>query len=185
MKGRAMDDRQALKVRFANFGNQAPPPVPQPPALTPVPINDTLSEPKAQPVMRPGFDKVQLKVRRTQNRGFAGGVGFSVHFIAELSVEARNAVKHYGLGSAVLYQKDLDLKMSGNIFVALWRLLWLWLTRKKWRVTVNDLVQGRTLTAKDVIDMLSIEDDMRKAADTFAQVLRAASYFGGEEVIEL
>ena len=94
-------------------------------------------------------------------------------------------MKHYGLGSAVLYQKDIELKFSANILVAFWRFLWLWLTKKKWRVTVNDLVNGRTLSAKDVIEMLSIEEDMRKAAETFAQVLRAASYFGGEEVIEL
>ena len=104
---------------------------------------------------------------------------------AVLSPEARHAVKHYGLGSAALYQKDLEYKVSANIFLALWRLLWLWLTQKKWRVTVNDLVNGRTLTAKDVVEMLSIENDMRKAAETFAQVLRSASYFGGEEVIEL
>ena len=180
-----MDDRQALKVRFANFGSSAPPPLPAPAAPSPLPVNDILSEASCAPVMRAGFDKVQLKVRRTQNKGLVGGVGFSVHFIAELSPEAKAAVRHYGLGSAVLYQKDLDLKLTKNIFLVLWRLLVLLLTRKKWRVTVNDLVQGRTLTAKDVIEMLSIEDDMRKAADMFAQVLRAASWFGGEEVIEL
>ena len=180
-----MDDRQALKVRFANFGATTPPPVPATPASVPLPVNDTLSEPKSLPLMRAGFDKVQLKVRRTQNKGLVGGVGFSVHVIAELSPEAKNAVKHYGLGSAILYQKDLGLKLTTNIFLALWRLLALSLTRKKWRVTVNDLVQGRTLTAKDVIEMLAIEDDMRKAAETFAQVLRAASWFGGEEVIQL
>ena len=88
-----MDDRQALKVRFANFGAATPPPVPTIAASVPVPMNDTLSEPKSAPLMRAGFDKVQLKVRRTQNKGLVGGVGFSVHFIAELSPEAKTAVK--------------------------------------------------------------------------------------------
>ena len=61
----------------------------------------------------------------------------------------------------------------------------LWFTKNRWRITVNDLVRGRKLTAKNVIDMLEIEADLRKAADMFAQVLRAAAWFGGEEIIEL
>lgn len=178
----AIDDRQALKARFAAFG---PPPLPAATEPAGRPIDDLLSDPKVRPVMTPGFDRVQLKVRRNQNKHLVGGVGFSVHFIAELSPEARAAVKHYRLGDAILFQKDLRLKLTANIFVALWRVLKLWLTRKRWRVTVNDLVQGRTLSAKDVIDMLEIEADMRQAAETFAAVLRAAAFFGGEEVIEL
>lgn len=180
-----MDDRQALKRRFAALGPTTPPPLPESGGPRSRAIDDLLSEPRAASPMAPGFDRVQLKVRRAQNKGLVGGVGFSVHFIAELSPEARAAVRHYRLGTAVLFQKDLDLKLSANIFLALWRVLVLWLTRKRWRVTVDDLVQGRTLTAKDVIEMLDIEADMRKAADIFAQVLRAAAWFGGEEVIEL
>ena len=63
-----MDDRQALKVRFANFGSSAPPPVPASAAPVALAVNDTLSEPASAPLMRAGFDKVQLKVRRTQSR---------------------------------------------------------------------------------------------------------------------
>jgi len=180
-----MDDRQALKRRFAAFGSALPPPLPEPDAPRSRVVDDLLSEPRSVTPMAPGFDRVQLKVRRAQNQGLIGGVGFSVHFIAELSPQARAAVKHYRLGDSILFQKDLDLKLSTNIFLALWRVLVLWLTRKRWRVTVKDLVRGRTLTAKDVIEMLDIEADMRKAAETFAQVLRAAAWFGGEEVIEL
>lgn len=180
-----MDDRQALKRRFAALGPTMPPPLPGGPDGHSRVLDDLLAEPPAVSVMPPGFDRVQLKVRRNQNKGFVGGVGFSIHFIAELSPQAQAAVKHYRLGDAILFQKDLGLKLTANIFLALWRVLVLWLTRKRWRVTVNDLVRGRTLTAKDVIDMLEIEADMRKAADTFVQVLRAAAWFGGEEVIEL
>lgn len=180
-----MDDRQALKRRFAALAPAEPPPLPETSTTRSRVLDDLLAAPGPASVMAPGFDRVQLKVRRRQNKGFVGGVGFSIHVIAELSPEATAAVRHYRLGDAVLFQKDLGLKLSANILLALWRVLVLWLTRKRWRITVNDLVRGRTLTAKDVIEMLDIEADVRKAAETFAQVLRAAAWFGGEEVIEL
>lgn len=180
-----MDDRHALKVRFASFGTEAPPPLPDRDGHVARSVSDLLSNASSPQVMPQGFDRVQLKVRRSQNNRIVGGVGFSVHFIAELSPEARNAVRHYRLGNAVLFQKDLNLKLTANLIVAIWRVFKLWFTRRRWRVTVNDLVQGRTLTAKDVIEMLDIESDMRKAAETFAKVLRAAAWFGGEEIVEL
>lgn len=180
-----MDDRQALKRRFAALGPAMPPPLPEANGSRSQVIDDLLAGPGPSSVMAPGFDRVQLKVRRSQNKGLIGGVGFSIHVIAELSPQAQTAVRHYHLGDAVLFQKDLGLKLSANVFLALWRVLVLWLTRKRWRITVNDLVRGRSLTAKDVIEMLDTEADVRKAAETFAQVLRAAAWFGGEEVIEL
>ena len=180
-----MDDRQALKRRFATMGPASPPPLPAQATGNVYPIDDILAAPGPVPVMAPGFDRVQLKVRRTQNKALLGGVGFSIHFIAELSPQARAAVKHYRLGNAILFQKDLTLKLSANILMTLWRFFVLWLTRRNWRITVDDIVQGRTLSAKDVMHMLEIESDIRKAAEAFAQVLRAAAYFGGEEVVEL
>lgn len=159
-----MDDRQALKRRFATLGPASPPPLPGQSGTNVYAIDDILAAPGPVAVMAPGFDRVQLKVRRTQNKALLGGVGFSIHVIAELSPQARAAVKHYRLGDAILFQKDLTLKLSANIVMALWRFLILWLTRRRWRITVNDLVQGRTLSAKDVMHMLEIERDIRKAA---------------------
>lgn len=179
------DDREALKARFAALGPtpSAPPPLPQGAKLHVV--DDVLSETTSRPVMPPGSDKIQLKIKRDQAKSTVKGLGFSIYFIAEMSPEARAAVKYYRLGDAVLYQKDLDLKLSPNVLLMAWRAFMLWFRRKKWRVTVNDLVEGRTLTAKSVMEMLEIEDDLRKAADRFVIVLRAAAWFGGEEVIDL
>lgn len=174
------DDREALKARFAA---RAPSQAIAPAELSP--NTDVFSEPATTTPMPPGFDRIQLKIRRTQSKSVGGSVGFSIHVVAELSPAALDAVKRYRLGDAILYQKQLALQITFNFVFMLWRLFILWLTRKKWRVTVNDLVQGRTLTAKNVIDMLEIEADLRKAADTFANVLRAAAWFGGEEIIEL
>jgi hypothetical protein len=184
MSETTVDDRAALKARFSGFTNartlQAPAGHEDEPKST---VTDTLTA--NEPVMREGFDQIKLKVRRNQKRSAWGKVGFSVHFIVELSPDARDAIKHYNFGKTVLYQKALDLKFSPHGFVMAWRALWLFITRSRWQITVNDLVRGRTVHCRYVLDVLETEDDVREAAAVFAKILRAASWFGGEEVVEL
>ena len=176
------DDRARLRARFATAGPRPLAPAPGAPSVPAVPIRDTVSGPSAAP---PIPDRIQLKVRRAQTRSMTGAVTFSIHVIAELAPEARRAIEHYRLGKTVLYQKDLQLKLSLNMVLALWRFLVLWLTRKRWQIRIDDLVRGRTLTAHNVIELMRIEDEIRQAAQTFAQILRLAATFGGEEVITL
>jgi uncharacterized protein (DUF433 family) len=52
-------------------------------------------------------------------------------------------------------------------------------------VTVTDLVQGKRIECKNILEMLAVEGQIREAALTFKQVLDAAAHFGGEEVIAL
>lgn len=184
MSNTAIDDRAALKARFSNFTNARTLQAPNGHEETPRSVTtDQLSA--NEPVMREGFDQIKLKVRRNQTRSTFGKVGFSVHFIVELSPDARDAIKHYGFGKTVLYQKPLELKLSFNMFVILFRTLWLWITRSRWQITVNDLVRGRTVHCQKILDVLQTEEDVREAAALFARVLRSASWFGGEEVVEL
>lgn len=182
MSDGAMDDRELLKARFSQWTNTrelTPPPGAEPQAIE----TDRMSP--NEPVMRKGFDKIQLKIRRSQAKGYVRGVQFNVHFIAELSPEALQAVKHYRFGKIILYQKPLELKLSFNIFRALWRAIWLTLTRSRWRITVNDLIQGRTVKCKDVVELMDVQDDIREATELFATILRTAAWFGGEEVIDM
>ncbi len=184
MTDAAVDDREALKARFSQFTNarEMPPPIP------------TDSEPRSietdrlspnEPVMRMGLDQIKLKIRRSQAKGIVGGVAFNVHFVAELSPDAKKAVEHYRFGKTVLYHKPLELQISFNVLVALWRAFWLWITRSRWQITVNDLIKGRTVKCKDILEVLEVEKDIRDAAELFGKILRAASWFGGEEIVEL
>ena len=143
------------------------------------------SEPATRQVMAPGEDRIRVKIRRSQASSFVGKVTFSVNFIAELSPEAREAVRRYKFGKTVLYQKDPKLDISANIFRYLWRLLWLMLTRKRWQITISDLVNGRTIECKDILEVLDVEERIMGAAKMFASVLRAAAWFGGEEIVQL
>jgi hypothetical protein len=52
-------------------------------------------------------------------------------------------------------------------------------------VSVRDLVGGKRIECKDIVEMLAVEEQLREAAKTFKQVLDAAANFGGEEALEL
>lgn len=136
------------------------------------------------PVMGPGQDTLRVKIKRDQVTGLAGKVTFCVNFIAELSPQARDAVRRYRFGKTILYQKDVKFDGSVNVFHLLWRALWLRLTRKRWQITISDLVDGRTIQCKDILEVLDVEECITAATKTFASVLRAASWFGGEEIVE-
>lgn len=178
------DDREALKARFSHFtnGREMTPPKGADHERRSV---ETDRMTPNEPVMRKGLDQIRLKIRRSQAKALVRGVAFNVHFIAELSPDAQRAVEHYGFGKTVLYHKPLELKLSLNMLLALWRIFWLWITRSKWQITVNDLTKGRTVKCSSILEVLEVEKDVRAAAELFADILRAASWFGGEEVVEL
>jgi hypothetical protein len=178
------DDREALKARFSQFTNAREMPPPLRGAHEPRSLETDSLSPN-EPVMRKGLDQIKLKIRRSQAKGLMRGVAFNVHFIAELSPDAERAIEHYRFGKTVLYQKPLELRLSFNIIVALWRAFWLWITRSRWQITVNDLMKGRTVKCRNILEVLEVEKDIRSAAELFADILRAAAWFGGEEVVEL
>ena len=171
MTDSTIDDREALKARFSQFTNarEMPPPVPRRHTnldrLRPISLSPN------EPVMRKGLDQIKLKIRRSQAKGFVGGVAFNVHFIAELSPDAQRAVEHYRFGKTVLYQKPLELKLSFNIIVALWRAFWLWITRSRWQITVNDLMKGRTVKCRNILEVLEVEKDIRVCRGTLCRYL--------------
>lgn len=184
MTDSSLDDRDALKVRFSQFTNARQMTPPKGAERPPRSVETGILSPN-EPAMRKGLDQIRLKIRRNQAKGLVGGVAFNVHFIAELSPDAQQAVQHYRFDKAVLYHKPLELKLSFNIIVALWRAFWLWITRSRWQITVNDLVKGRSVKCRDILEVLEVEKDIRVAAELFADILRAAAWFGGEEVVEL
>lgn len=125
---------------------------------------------------------MKLLLRRDQRSGFTGKVVFSLEVRADLSNEERENIRRYKLGDTELYSShEMTDRGSGLLGVAS-RLAWKAVTL---RITVNDLASGKKVEAKDIVEMLAIEEHIREAATTFKQVLDAASHFGGEEVVEI
>jgi len=125
---------------------------------------------------------MKLLLRRDQRAGFTGGITFSLDVRADLSDEERRNIAKYKLGKTVLYSKqELADRGSGLLGIAS-RLAF---KAMNISISVDDLVGGKKVDCKDIVEMLAVEDQIKEAGTTFKFVLNAASSFGGEEVVAL
>ena len=51
-------------------------------------------------------------------------------------------------------------------------------------ISVDDLIKGRTINCKDIMEMLAIVEQVKGACENFKAMLEAAANFDGEEIIE-
>ena len=125
---------------------------------------------------------MKLLLRRDQKTGLLGGkITFTLNVRAELAPDEVEHVKKYKMGDTMLYQKFGVEGGSGLLGVA---------SRLAFKavnvtVTVNDLVNGKHIQCKDIVEMRAVEEQIKEASQTFKEVLETAAHFGGEEVIEL
>lgn len=128
---------------------------------------------------------MKLLIRRGQRDGMLGmgKVVFELAVRTELTDKERECIKKYKLGKEVLYMKNEMPIVDGQTFKGLGQLL---VARAlNIIVTVNDLVDGKKLECKDILEMLAVEEQIRFAGKAFNAMLIAAANFGGEEVIDL
>lgn len=121
---------------------------------------------------------MELHLSRSQKSGMMGGVKFTLDMRAQLSEEEQQNVKKYKLWDELLYEQGSDriasAKSTLGMFAA--RLAQL-------RITVNDLVGGKAIECKDIVEIMEAEAAIKHAAQNFHALLTAATNFGGEEVI--
>ncbi len=125
---------------------------------------------------------MKLLLRRNQQQGLMGKVKFTLDVRAELTDDERANIRKYKLQDTELYSShEITNKGSGLLGLAsnlAYKAIIL-------TICVKDLEGGKRVEAKDVVELLAIEGQIRTAAQTFKQVLDAAAQFGGEEVIAL
>lgn len=125
---------------------------------------------------------MKLLLRRDQKTNMIGKVIFTVAVRAELTDEEKVNIKKYRLGDTMLYERSkLDDRGSGLLGLA---------SRTAFKmvnltISVNDLEQGKQVECKDIVEMIAVEEQIKEAAQTFHNVLEAASTFGGEEIVDI
>jgi len=129
---------------------------------------------------------MQLVLRRSQaSKGLLSkSVQFTLHAKAILTDIEEANVKKYKMGSELIYSKDrlgynphaMDTagEMARNLAAIAAAIT----------ITVDDLVRGKTINCKDIMEMLAIEDQVRGACGNFKAMLEAAANFDGEDVID-
>lgn len=127
---------------------------------------------------------MKLLLRRDQRTStFGNKVIFVLEMRAQLSDEERGYIEKYKFGKEMLYVRDEKPNVDPNTIKGLGKLLIAHALNVS--VSVNDLVNGKVIECKDILEMLSAEEQIREAARNFNSVLEAAAHFGGEEVIDL
>lgn len=126
---------------------------------------------------------MKLLIRRDQRSGMLGKIIFQLDVRAQLSDEERQHITKYKLGSEMLYVKNEMPNVDGGTLKGFGKLLVAHAMNVT--VSVNDLVNGKRIECKDILEMLSAEEQIREAARNFNSILAAAAHFGGEEVVDL
>ncbi len=108
---------------------------------------------------------------------------FVLNVRTSLSSQEEEYIYKYRLSSMIVYEKEsvtnaiTDSGLFKKIFVSL-------AARSTGRMfTVSDLVHGRSIECRDIVEMLEAEGQIKEAAEAFYAILTACQQFGGEEVI--
>ncbi len=127
---------------------------------------------------------MELLLSKSQKSGMLSStITFILNIKTKLTDEEMALVKKYKMGKEVVYEK-LPITAAaagmGGIAGALTSI-----TAKALKLvfTVDDLVKGRTIECKDILDMIAAEQQIRDAADGFWGILQASKNFEGEEVV--
>jgi len=128
---------------------------------------------------------MKLLLRRSERSSVLGNPIYILEVRADLSQEERGWITKYKFGSVSLYSKrPQDFFDPKNASVAGVGLAILHHALNI-TVTVTDLVHGKRIECKNILEMLTAEEQIKEAARTFGNVLRAASQFDGEEVVAI
>jgi hypothetical protein len=126
---------------------------------------------------------MKLLLRRSERQSTFGKTIYILDIRAELSDEEKGWIDKYRFGNSLLYSKKGKPNADTTTFAGIGATLLHYALDLT--VSVNDLVHGKKIECKDIMEMLAAEEQIKEAAKTFGSVLKAASQFGGEEVIAL
>lgn len=126
---------------------------------------------------------MKLLLRREQRSAIIGSKPvFVLNVRADISAAEQANIAKYKLGDTELYASHTLVDRGSGLLGVATRFAHKAMTIN---VSVKDLTGGKKIECKDIIEMLAVEEQLKEAAKTFAQVLAAAAQFGGEEVVEL
>jgi len=127
---------------------------------------------------------MKLLLRREQKKGgMLGKVTFTLSVRAELTPDEKSNIDKYQLGGTMLYERTRLVEGSGSGLLGVASRLAHKMTNLS--VSVYDLVSGKRIDCKDIVEMIAIEEQIKEAAQTFKNVLDAAARFGGEEIVDI
>lgn len=114
---------------------------------------------------------MQLLLRKSQSKGFIGGISFEVNAQVRLTDEERDLVQKYKQEGTVVLQRPLFVFGQP--------------TDRVINLTVGQLIQGESFKCKDLGEVIGFCDNAKRACETLYNYLAVARGFGGEEIVEI
>ena len=129
---------------------------------------------------------MKLILRKGQRKaGMTGSkIAFQLHAQAVLTAEEKEALERYKFGKEILYAKEnvSPTYERRNTWGGLGRNLAA--AALNLRISVNDLIRGKTVECKEITEMLDVEDTIKSSCEMLKAMLDAAATFDGETSFE-
>lgn len=125
---------------------------------------------------------MKLIIRRDQKSGMLGKVTFTLDVRADISDAEKANIAKYKLGGEFVYVRDKNLPREEGFTGAAKVLLF---HAMNLTISANELMKGKRIECKDILEMLAAEEQVKEGAITFGRMLEAAASFGGEQVIPI
>ena len=136
---------------------------------------------------------MKLKLDRSQKSGMISSkITFTLFAQTELTDEEAGYVNKYKMGKEVLYERIkleggagvIGSVAGGMLGIAAGAATALAKKALNLTITVDDLVNGKNVECKDIIEMRAAEEQLKEACETFKVVLESAAHFEGTEILE-
>ena len=134
----------------------------------------------------PARPALKLLLRRSQKAGLTGTVTFVLEARAHVSEGMRALIKKYRMGREVVYAKA-KVDTSGLHEMGAMRGFATALAARALniKITVSNLIDGRVIECKDIMEMRAVEEQVKEACEALKLILESAAYFDGEEIIDI
>jgi len=130
---------------------------------------------------------MKLILQRSQKSGMMGmgKIIFGLDARAQLTEEESEYVKKYKMGREILYRKEkVDTSSIQGMGIMAGLGTALAARALNLTISVDDLVKGKHVECKDIVEMRAAEEQLREACAMFKEILESAAHFEGEEVVE-
>ena len=118
-----------------------------------------------------------------------GTVKFTLNVIVDLDADEQAALKKYKFGKTTVYESPKGaaatglLRSTGGSLGGITATIAAKATNQI--LSVNDLVNGKEITCKDITEMIAAEEQVVDGCHALARILYACQHFEGEEVIDI
>lgn len=128
---------------------------------------------------------MKLRLNKSQRTtGLSKKVVFTLGAQVDLSTQEQDYVNRYKMGKQIVYSKERVNPETTDYASATGIMRNLSAIALNLKISVNDLVMGRTIECKDILEIIDAEESIREACKTLKTLLEACSGFEGEDIIE-